>query len=263
MEDNLINSTVESLDALPETLRPLYEERDGKYLLKYKIADTKTEADFIKVQRALQAEREEKKNLKAMQDRYKALGELEDLQAKLDRIEELERLANKGGKPDNTNSNTDDFEIRLNSKLKPLERQRDDLQRQLQETLGKVQEYEQERKAAKIERAITAAAAKMKVLPSALEDAILHGTRALDIHEDKVITVDGDSVDMWLKDMVARKPHWLEPTAGGGARGSSGVSVTKNPYDRKAGTWNLTEQAKIESENPGLAKELQKRAGLA
>jgi hypothetical protein len=48
---------------------------------------------------------------------------------------------------------------------------------------------------------------------------------------------------------------------GGGANPPGGGGTTKNPYDRKAGTWNLTEQAKLEASNPTLAAQLAAAVG--
>lgn len=55
---------------------------------------------------------------------------------------------------------------------------------------------------------------------------------------------------------------YVPKAAGGDANGSgSKKAVGTNPFDKKAGTWNLTEQSKLLQENPVKAKQLADAVG--
>jgi hypothetical protein len=52
-----------------------------------------------------------------------------------------------------------------------------------------------------------------------------------------------------------------EEQGGGGFNPPGGTGGMRNPYDRAAGTFNLTEQARLERDNPTLAAQLAAAAG--
>ena len=93
---------------------------------------------------------------------------------------------------------------------------------------------------------------EMKVLPTAVEDAMMYGQQQLEILEDgNVVTKEmsgktqGLTVQDWLAEMRDTREHWWGPSLGGGAGGGGdgGGAAGKNPWSRDH--WNLTEQGKI------------------
>jgi hypothetical protein len=71
------------------------------------------------------------------------------------------------------------------------------------------------------------------------------------------------SVADWVEDQVTAAPHLFEPSSGGGSGdggNKGGAYKGGNPWDRAAGTWNFTEQMKLQKANPQLAEKLKKAA---
>ena len=99
-----LNVTHDSLDSLPESIDPreLYTERDGKFVLTG-VAGLKTQADVDAIKTYLQTERDEHK---ATKSKYRDFADMDasDIQAKLDRLGELEVL---------TKGQSEDFPIDL------------------------------------------------------------------------------------------------------------------------------------------------------
>lgn len=202
------------------------------------------------------------KNLEA----YKALGTPEEVQTKLDKYPELEAAA--AGKLDETKINSI-VESRVNSRLAPIEREKTKLMTQVTELGATLEQYKTKESQRTIGDAVRAAATKLKVTDSAVEDAIMYAERLFAVGEDgSVLTKDnsgvtpGISPEVWLTDMQAKRPHWWGPSQGGGASGSrsGGVGGT-NPWT--AENWNMTEQARILREDRSKAEQMAKNAGTS
>ena len=253
-----LNAIVETIDELPEVLREHYVERDGKYHLS--VNGMKTDADIARVQKALNSERETAKSLKAKLDQYTPLGDLEEIQTRLDRIAELEALAG-NGKLDDSKIN-DLVEARLKAKLTPVEREKLKLQTQLSELTNEITSLRTEKQARLIEESVRKAATKLKLRPEAVEDAIMYGKVNLKIESDGSITTsEGLLAEVWLEDFSKSRPHWFPESVGGGSRGSSGPGgVGVNPWAKD--TFNLTEQGRITREEPKRAEQLKRLAGV-
>lgn len=123
-----------------------------------------------------------------------------------------------------------------------------------------------------IDDALTVAATAKGVLPSAIEDVKLRGRTIFRLEGDDVIAVDTMGKPMYGKDSKPLSiPEWMDRLAteathlfgenkgGGSGSGNRNPSYDKaNPYSKA--TSNLTEQARLERDNPALAKQLQATA---
>lgn len=232
-----------SLDEVPEAVRPLYEDRGGKFILTG-VEGVKPVTEFETVHRSLQAERDAHK---ATKSKLGVWGDLnaEEVLAKLDRIAELEKVA--GGALDEKKID-EIVETRIGSRLGPVERARKAAETALAEKDALIASLLGEKKSNAIRSAVTRAAVADKVIESALEDVVLVAERLFDVTDDGKVTVKetGLSVQEWLADQKAKRPHWWPQSTGGGAGGSSGVLAGENPWS--AEHWNFTKQGQITRE---------------
>jgi hypothetical protein len=259
-----IKSIYSTQDEIPENYRDLFEERNGAYHLT-KIEGIKTDADVSRVQTALTNERNEHTKLKNQVKTFVGEGSFDDIQAKLDRIPELEQLAE--GKVDEEKINSL-VEARLKTKLAPVERERDQLATKLSERDEVISGYETKERQRNIHDAVRQAATKLKVIDTAQEDVLMLAERVFEIQDDGSITAkDGVGVtpgvapDIWLTEMQSKRPHWWAASSGGGARGSgSGGNLSGNPWS--ADSWNMTKQGQIiRSEGMEKAQQMAQAAG--
>jgi hypothetical protein len=246
---------------VPEQYRDLYTERDGKLHLTG-VEGMKTQADIDRLQSALTKERGDHKTAR---DKLALFGDLnpDEVHAQLDRIPELEAAS--AGKLDENKIN-EIVESRIRTKLAPVERERDRLQRERDEAVNLAENTRGELRSRDIRTKITDAALKAKVTPTAIDDILLVGERVFDVGDDGALIVrDGTGttpgVDplTWLSEMQERRPHWWPPSEGGGSRGGNGGGGADNPW--RADQWNLTKQGQLFKENPERAAQLAKAAG--
>lgn len=258
-----LKAILDSVDDLPEDVKKEYVERNGKFELQ--VEGMKTQADVDRLQSALNKERNDHKQAK---ERISLLGDrkIEDVIAQLDRIPELEAAA--GGKIDDEKINQI-VETRIKGKLAPVERERDTLKAKVGELEGTVKEFSTKERTRMIHDAVRKAGGAAKVLPEALEDALLLAERVFDLDESgRVVTKDNVGVTpgiepgVWFTDLQKSRPHWWGPSAGGGAGGNrSGLGGGNNPWS--AEHWNMTEQGKILSADRSKAEQLAKSAGTS
>jgi hypothetical protein len=260
-----LKAILDTLEGVDEPFKTLYTEREGKFLLTG-IEGVKTDADVARVTTALQAEKNAAKELKAQLASFTALGELPDLQSRLDRIAELEAAA--GGKLDEAGIEKI-AEARLKTRIAPVERELTKAQQIAAERQAVIDGFIQKEKSRAIHDAARSAAVASKVLAEATEDVLLLAERVLEVTDDgKVVTKDGVGVtpglpaEAWLADMQSKRPHWWPASVGGGARGSNGGGTfSNNPFSGEH--WNMTEQGKVLRENPARAEQMAKAAGTS
>ena len=277
MDANKLKPLAETIDELPETLRPFYAEgEDGKYRLqvdglvgKEKLAEfrnTNTELmkQLTQVEEAVTA--------------YRTLGdepaklaeELKDLRALRQRVDDRDLIDKKG------------FEEALNKRTAEMKASADNQIRTLTEALKKA-EVERDTAVTRhqrsvIDRDLTDAALAAGVRPTAIPDLLFRAERAGWILTDKnkvvlrddeggtqyVIGADGASPltpKEWINGHVRdTAPHFFDMPTGGGALGSNGAAGSKNPWLKES--WNMTEQGKVFREKPALAKQLAAAAGV-
>jgi len=256
-----LKAVVDSLEGIPEALHGEYVEKGGKYELQ--VEGMKTQADIDRLQGALTKERNDHK---AVKERLGLLGDrkIEDVLAALDRIPELEAAA--GGKIDDEKINQL-VEGRIKSKLAPLERELNQTKTALSEKEKVIEGYTTKERTRMIHDAVRKAGTSAKVLPEALEDALLLAERVFEVDEaGNVVTKDGSGAtpglqpSVWFTDLQKTRPHWWGPSAGGGAGGNrGGIGGDKNPWS--AENWNMTEQGKILTADRSKAEQLAKAAG--
>lgn len=254
-----------TIDEVPEAFRPLYEERGGQFHIA-KIEGIKTDADVARVDRSLQAERKAHGELKQRWGTFFGDKKPEDIQAMLDRIPELETIAQ--SKNIDENKLNEIVEGRMRSKLAPIERQAQTLQGQLQEAQGVIEQYKQKETTRTIHDGVRGEASKLKVIDSAVDDVLMYAERVFEVTESgELVTKDGIpgvapglSPNVWLTEMQQKKPHWWPTSRGGGAGGGhGGQGMADNPFT--AENWNMTAQGRLYQENPARAKQMAELAG--
>lgn len=254
----------DTLDAVPEQVRGLFEERDGKAVLT-KINGLKTQKDINALNEALRKERGDHKAAKDALTPWNSLGKKPDeIQAQLDRIAELEAAAQ--GKLDEP-AIQKLVESRLGQKTAPLERQLRERDEALQNVTRERDEARQIIARRDMSDAVRSVATEMKVLGTAIPDVELFAQTALERQEDGTFitktgipgVTPGVDVKTMLKDLQKTRPHWWPPSEGGGAGGGNGRDGD-NPWT--AANWNLTKQAEItRSQGVAAAQALAKQAG--
>ena len=260
---DVLNAIETSLDNVAEPYRGLYTEREGKFELTG-VTGFKTQADIDRLQGALVKERNDHKTVR---DRLGLFGDLdpEQIHAKLDRIDELEAAA--GDKIDENKLN-EMVETRLKTKLAPVERQLNTVVKERDDLVQVVGQYQEKERIASIHSSIRDGAGKTKVLPEAVEDALLLAERVFEVNEDGSVTAKdgmgctpGITPEIWFQELQSLRPHWWGPSQGGGARPGGGGNTGNNPWASE--TWNMTEQNRIYRENPQRAQQLARSAGTS
>lgn len=258
---NGLKAVVDSLDAVSSELHSLYKEVDGKFQL-LPIEGMKPQVEFDRISEALRKERSDHATAKQALAPFKGL-DINEVRSQLDRIPELEALA--AGKVDD--KKLDELaEARAKVKLGPVQRELETLK---QSNTGLAEEnstLKGKERTRVIQDHVRQAATKVGIVPTALEDALLLGERMLDLDEagtvttkDNIGVTPGISAEVWLQEIVVKRPHWVPPTEGGGARGTHTKSFGTNPWT--AENWNMSEQMKIEKADAKKAGDMARSAG--
>ena len=254
-----LKAIYDKAEDIPVGFEDLYSSRNGKFEVTG-IEGIKTQADVDRISAGLRNEKTEHRATK------EALAKFADLDPEVARaaLEELESTKaqlgafTKEGKLDETK-----LEPVINAKVKaalgPLEHEKKALLKQVEDE--KKARVEAETKAVKLEgamaqnsisAAIRDAATKLKLVPTAIDDAVMQGLVVLETNEDgEIVTKDvngttpGITPAEWLKDMQEKRPHWWPISQGSGARGGSGgpINRAENPWTKEG--WNLTKQGQI------------------
>jgi hypothetical protein len=273
-----LKTIYDTAEEIPEGYADLYTERNGKFELTG-VEGVKTQADVDRVQTALVKERKDHASVREQLKAFEGLDpnevaatatKLEEVQAQLDAI-------NKDGRIDEAKLEPI-IAARVKQAVAPIERDRTNLERQLEaqrkataEKEGEVVSLKGSITSGNIERQIRDAAAEAKLVPTAILDAVLQGTRVFEQTEDgRTITKDGFGVTPgltpkeWLKDMQDKAPHWWPASVGGNARGGSGPGGNRgnNPWAKDS--WNITKQGAYTRENgEEKARAMAEAAGVA
>lgn len=259
-----LKAVVENLNDVPEQFHELYTERNGKYEITG-IEGMKTQGDVDRLQQALTKERGDHK---AVKDKFAPLSnyDINDVLDRLGRFDELAAAAE--GK-------LDDAKIeelvgkRINGKLAPVQRELETYKGQLTEAQQQLQQYQQREVQRTIFDEVRKAGTASKVLPEAMEDALLLAERVFEISDDgRVVTKDnvgvtpGIDAAVWFSELQTKRPHWWAPSFGGGGRGNgNNVGGKANPWTHE--NWNLTEQGNILKANRQQAENMARSAGTS
>jgi hypothetical protein len=250
-------------EEIPEGYADLYTERNGQFELNA-VEGVKTQADIDRVNSALVKERNDHKVVKDQLTKVTAaLGDIDPttIPATLEELAEakarLDTLTAEG-KIDETKV-TERIEAAVTRAVGPVKRDLDAAQRQLENERKKTAAKEAEVgalqgsiKQERIRTTIRDAAIAAKVIPQAIDDAVMVGERMFDYTDDgRLVTKDGVGVTPgldpkeWAKDMMESRPHWWPPSVGGGSRGGPGSPPTgkDNPWSPEG--WNVTAQGKV------------------
>jgi hypothetical protein len=256
-------------EEIPEAHKDFYVKKGERWELNVAIDGVdgvKSFTDFEKLNSAL---RKERSDHKVLRDKFKPIADrdVSELLTAADRITELEEeLAAASG--ENDPKKIDKIvEARIKARLAPLERERDKLKTDFDTATNEVKTFKTEKATRTIHDAIREAGTKAKLLPEALEDALMLGERIFEIDDSgKVVVKEGTAYGIglnaagWLTEMQEKRPHWWGPSSGGGAGGGRGGNgVTKNPWTSE--NWNMTEQSMLYTSDPTKAGQLAAAAG--
>lgn len=273
-----LKTIYEKKEDVPAGYEDLYVERGGKFELTG-IEGVKTQADVDRVSEAL---RKEKTDHKVTKEALTKFGDLdpEKVPAALEELEEVKaQLAAvaKDGKIDE-GAVQERIDAAVNRAVGPLQRDKKALETQITqkdkviaERDGEVQSLQGSIKRGKLEGILRDTAIAAKVLPTAIDDAVMVGLTMFEQLDDgKIVTKDGVGITAglepkeWAKDMQERRPHWWPPSQGGGSRGGNAPlgRHADNPWS-KAG-WNLTKQGQyLKQHGEAKAAEAAKSVGSA
>lgn len=256
----MLKTIYDNLEDIPAGYEALYTERNGKWELTG-VQGVKTQADVERVQEAL---RKEKLDHKAAKDALRPFEGL-DVDALLSAQNELDETKAQLAAV-KADGSIDEAKLepiiaaRVAQKIAPLERDLRNTAAKLTEKDKLLAEKDNEVGTLKstittgnVERSIRDAAIAAKMLPTAVNDAVLKGSRVFEVDDhNNVITKDnvgvtpGLSPKEWLKDEVERSPHWWPASVGGGSNGGTGGNGTtraNNPWSK--GAWNMTKQGAL------------------
>jgi outer membrane murein-binding lipoprotein Lpp len=258
-----LKAVLDNLDALDSKYHDLYTEKDGKFVLG-PVEGMRSEADVQRLTTSLTKERDEHKATKAKFSPFVGM-DIAEVTTKLARVDELEILV--AGKPDDAKIEQI-VSTRLAAKTAPLERERDALKGQVTTLTGEVATFKQDAVIRSVHDGIREAAIKHKVEPGAIEDALLLGERVFEVDDlGHVVTGDrrgvtpGLNPEQWLADVLTKKPHWVAPSGGGGARGPGDTGGGVNPFTKDG--WNMTLQGQLLRTDRARAERMAKAAGTS
>lgn len=248
-----LKAVYDNEDEIPEKYKELFTEKRGKWELT--IAGIKTQADIDRQQVGLEKEREEHRKTKDALAAWTSLNmKPEEIHEKLDRFDELETKAASAGKL-NDEQIDKIVEGRIKTKLAPVERERDRFKTELATSQGRIQDFEGKERQRRIHDTVRAAAVKLKLLPSAIDDALTLAERLFEVPEDgapvikdQVGFTPGVSAEDWLGEIQEKRPHWWPDSQGGGANGGRGKGgLINNPWSKS--NWNITRQGQYVREH--------------
>jgi hypothetical protein len=268
MKYKLEYATVADFEAaVQEAHKDLFEVRGDKVVF-VGVEGMKTDTDVHKLQTALAKERDDHKAAKSTLKGLVGDRTAEETVALLDSVPELIAAVENSKKPDDERINSL-VEARIRSRLTPVERERETLKTAKADYEQRIAKYEASDRMRAIQSTMLIAmrggsdGKGPKVLPVAEEDVLLAAERVMQINEDGTVsTKDGADPVTWLYEVSSRKPHWYEPSGGGGAKGSSavnGASFASNPWTKKH--WNATNQGREIRADRNRAEQMAKAAG--
>lgn len=251
-----LKTIYEKAEEIPEGYSELYVERNGKFELTG-IEGVKTQTDLDKLNEAL---RKERADHKASKDALAKWGDLnpDEIPAQLEELNEVKAqlaTATKDGKI-NEGAVQERIEAAVTRAVGPLQRDKASLEKQLaakdaaiKEKASEVENLHGTIKRNRLEGILRDTAIAAKILPTAIDDAVMVGINHFEQLEDgRIVTKDGVGLTPgldpkeWAKDMQERRPHWWPPSVGGGARGGGAPlgRNAENPWSAEG--WNVTKQ---------------------
>jgi hypothetical protein len=254
-------------DEIPKEYLALYEERDGKFHLKIEFEGLapKEKVDEFRDNNV--------KLTKELEDLKKQYGDVTP-----ERLKQIQKEAQDA--KDAARKKEEEAAIKEGKIDQVLASRTSEMktgyEKQIAELNEQVRKGSAELERIIVERGIAEAAAKKKVLPTAVEDVIMRGKmvwklkdgvpQPFEIKEGKEelrYGKDGKvlTFETWLDSLATSAPHLFEASAGSGASGKGGgaTGAAANPWKKE--TFNLTQQGVIFRNNPEQARKLAAEAG--
>jgi len=238
-----LESSYDSKEGIPDGYADLFTEEDDKFVFTG-VTGIKTQKDIDKLN---EANRKVRADLKKANDALKAFGDQspEEIASSLEELEELRGRVDDGDDATVEERINKAAEARVKRLMGPIERKLQKAEKDREEAVGSRDALQGEITSGKITSALNKAIATMGVRSSAVEDVLMY-ERIFEFTEegeartrDGVGVTPGLSTDEWMKDMKESKPHWWDPSKGGGSKGSSGGSsandVEKMTTEEKLG----------------------------
>lgn len=214
----MLKHMVDSLDEVPEALRAVYAESNGKFFLQVDGMVPKSRLDEFRNNNVqLLKERDE------LTQKVKAFGDITP-----EEIAELRK--NNAGK-----SKEEIDEIVKTEIEKRVGKMREDYEGKLAEASKTISERNNQLSRLLIDNELTAAAARLGIRAEAMPDVVLRGRSTFVVENGRPVAKteageivygkDGTtplSVSDWLAERVSDAPHWFNPSNGSGARGNNG-----------------------------------------
>lgn len=221
---------VESLDKLPEAVRPLYAPTEDKKAFRLKVSGV---PDVSKLERALESERgfktEAERKLRETAEKFKDVDPVRyrELMSKVEDSEE-QKLLKEGGIDKVLDRRTEKMRIKHEADLKA----KDEEVTGIRSRLTKLEQRA-------LDGQVRAAGQKAGAHPSAMEDAVLRArsrftvdgeANAVELGPDgkPILGSDGKkpfTLDAWFEERKKDSPHWFPVgSKGGGGNGDGGAA---------------------------------------
>lgn len=242
----------DTVDDIPETIddfRSLFvESKDGK--MELKVDGVKTTADFARMQGGVEAERVKLRDAKAINAKWLKMGELEEVQSKLDRMPELELMAEANSADDAEKQSKLDkrVEAAVRAQTLPKERELATAVASLEEANTELTGFRRQAIQRTVHDSVAEAITAEKLLTEFHDDVYRWADQVFEVVEGDVVTKDGLDIlpgmspAVWLQEIQPKRTGWWPASQGGGARGSvSTVATGNNPWSKK--NWSGMAQA--------------------
>jgi hypothetical protein len=249
---------VKSKDEIPAGLEAHYVERDGAWVLDADGAADRSKLDEFRANNITLSNQlaEQKKRFEGIDP-----DEVRRLAVEKRQLEEAQQL--KAGETEKV------VEARVGAV-------RGELQKQVTALTGERDALNARLVTIQIDQGVVAAASKRGLRASAIPDItsrarsvfrLVNGVPTAFEDDGQTVRVgkDGTSpmnLEEWIEAQVSDAPHLFESNAGSGAAGNgsggAGNRSVRNPFSK--GTWNLTEQMKLQKTDPQLAARLKAAA---
>jgi hypothetical protein len=255
---------------IPQGFRELYEEQDGKFVLKRDaIEGVKTQADLDRVEGTLKKERKARTDAEAKLKRFEALGD-RDPDELLRAADEVESLRAQVGAGDAKSEEVIQKRIagEVAKAVNPLQRELDKFKGEAETHRKRADELDGQIRRSTLEAELTKAATGLKVRGEAVED-ILRYQDIFEVGEDgRVVTradLKGVSAGLdpqgWLSERRQDRPHgWPDSVGGGAIGGSGGGAPAGNPFAKASA--NLTKASQLIQTDRPKAEAYARAAGF-
>lgn len=262
-----LEESYESEDLVPAEYKALYKQGDGGAWHFSGVKGMFGAKERQRLQQENGSWRIKHKEVVTGLDSWSALGDSpEAVRAQLDELTEL-KASGTGGNDDEKVQRL--VEAKGNTIKAQYQRELDKVTQDREGLASRVQAYE----ARETQRAVTDSVMQLiqksdgpQIDPAAIEDVMLFAERHLSVtshHDDdgnlvidRIATRENAGVtpdvepDVWLREMLERKGHWLVPSQGSGANGSRANRTPgggSNPWSAQG--WNITQQGKFLKEH--------------